>query len=209
MPRKRYLCLDSDIVFVGKVLEKIQATAGDFVFNPHYLTPPVPQETLYLYIDPKTLEDSYPNYEYPGYFFNAGQTVVTPGILKERLIADTFQTKKYPYFLKRFRCADQPILNMVMPVLKKEQNLEIGSVTFMTLSPQFFADNTNNNFQKFRGGETELMVHYAGDVRSFDLDKMKGNELLKAIKNEYYLKLSPFQRMLETVQDKVHSDQPD
>lgn len=206
LPRKRYLCLDSDIVFVGKVLEKIQETAGDFVFNPHYLTEPIPKETKDLYFDDDTVKEQYPDYEYPGYFFNSGQMVVTPGLLKESYLGKTFQTKTYPFYLKTFRCADQPILNMAIAVLQKDQNLEINTLTFMILSSQFFVDHTNNDFEKFRSGESQLMIHYAGDTRNYKLDKMKGNLLLKGIKKEYHLKLYRFHRMLDVLQDKLYSD---
>ncbi|KAA9036397.1 hypothetical protein FW778_19410 [Ginsengibacter hankyongi] len=207
LPKRRYLCLDSDIVFVGRVLTKIQNTKGDFVFNPHYLSQPFSRDAIDIYFDPDTAKESYPGYEYPGYFFNAGQTVVTPGLLKECMLSTTFQTRRYPYYLKTFRCADQPILNMVMPVLKKEQNVEMNAVTYMILSPQFFLDSTNNDFEKFINGETEIMVHYAGDTRNNDLDKMRGNMLLKGIKKEYHLKLSRFSRLLDTWQDKICAHQ--
>lgn len=206
LPKKRYLCLDSDTIFVGKVLEKLNATSGDFVFNPHYLTPPFTKDAIDIYFDPETIRENYPTYEYPGYFFNSGQMVVTPGLLKESLLSKTFQTKRYPYYLKKFRCADQPILNMVMPVLKKEQNIEIEDMTFMRLSPQFFLDATNNDFEKFRDGKTKILVHYAGDRREYNLDKMRGNILLKGIKKEYQSKLSRFARMLDSLQDRIHSD---
>ncbi|MDP4286096.1 MAG: hypothetical protein Q8891_16925 [Bacteroidota bacterium] len=206
MVKKRYLCLDSDVIFVGKVLEKIRETKGDFVFNPHYLTLPFSEEAIDLYLDPETVKENYPSYEFPGYFFNSGQMIVTPGLLRESLLSRVFQTKRYPYYLKTFRCADQPILNMVMPVVRKEQNIEINVLTFMILSPQFFLNSTNNNFDKFLDGKTEIMVHYAGDTRDYKLDKMRGNLLLKGIRKEYHLKLSRFRRTLDILQDKIYAN---
>jgi len=201
--KKRYLCLDSDIIFVGKVLEKIQETKGDFIFNPHYLNAPFSKDALEIYVDPEIAKENNSDYEYPGYFFNSGQMVVTPGLLKEVLFSKIFQTKKYPYYLKRFRCADQTVLNMIVPVLHKEENIEINTLNYMILSPQFFSDSTNNDFGKFMDGETEIMVHYAGDTRNYNLDKMRGNILLKGIKKEYHLKLSRFRRALDILQDKI------
>jgi hypothetical protein len=206
LPGRRYLCLDSDIIFVGKVVERIQEITGQFVVNPYYSNPPFDKETFELYVDPDIAKKQFEEYEYPGYFFNSGQMVVTPGLVPQSFFDSIFQTGKYPYYTDRPRCPDQTIFNIIIPVLKKKQNLEVGELFYMILSPQFFNNAENNSFEKFKDGKHPFMVHYAGDVRTNNLDKMRGNILLKELREEYRLKLSVFTKVLDSLQDQLSAN---
>ena len=205
LPEKRYLCLDSDIIFIGRVLDKLRAEQGHFVLNAEMIQPPFSSEHLINYFDPEKVKTVYQDYEYPGFFFNAGQTIVTPGIINEVLLEKCFDPKIYPYYKNKdiFPTVDQSILNAVIPVLMKRKNLQVGKVIFMCWSVTFFAQSENNDVNRFLDGNTPLMVHYCGDVRIHKLDEMKGNNLLKFFREYYYLKLSPTENIFDRLQDKI------
>ncbi|MEO6719112.1 MAG: hypothetical protein ABIN67_02060 [Ferruginibacter sp.] len=205
LPKKRYLCLDSDIIFIGRVLERIEKEKGEFVLNADMIEPPFSEENLHDYFDPEKVKVLYPDYEYPGFFFNAGQTVVTPGIIDEALLEKCFDPYRYPYFTNKmiFPTVDQSVLNAVIPILMKKNNLQVGRVRFMRWSVQFFSNNENNNVDLFLDGLTPLMIHYCGDIRTQDLGKMKGDNILKFFRDYYYIKLSGRIRLLNRLQDKL------
>jgi len=207
LPKKRYLCLDSDIIFVGKVIDKLQRQTGDFVLHATRTDPPFSRELIELYVDPEEVKVFYPDYEYPGYFFNAGQTLVTPGLLTEELLKFSFDPKIYPYYKNQetFRLVDQAVLNAVIPVLAKRENVSIDTLDYMEWSVSFFEKPERTTFQYFQNGTTEYLVHYAGDIRTTRLEKMKGADLLLSFRNNYQSRLSKFSRFLDSLQDNITS----
>ena len=203
IPVKRYLCLDSDIIFIGHVIEELEKTEGEFVFNPQFLEPPFTNYVKEIFLNPEEVKTYFPDYEYPGYFFNGGQTIVTPGIINEKHLSDCFNSKKYPYYKNRniFKVVDQSILNAVIPVLRKRENIKVSTVEFMKLSCEFFKNEENDDIIKLHNMKLPYIVHYAGDVRTPNLDKMKGSKVLKEFKKMYYSEMSNFEQSYDRIQD--------
>jgi hypothetical protein len=207
IPSKRFLCLDSDIIFVGRVLEKFRKMKQAFIVSPDQFTSPGQQNVGELYIDEEKVKVFYPQYEYPGYFFNTGQMVATPGMIPESLFNNSFVPHRYPYYKNReaFPLVDQAVLNVVLPIFSAHQHTEIGKVDFMKWSGSFFQDQNHARFDTFKDGETTFLVHYAGDLRTHKLDQMKGADLLHNFHRQYFSTLSPMERWMDTLQDKVAS----
>ncbi|MDD1443968.1 hypothetical protein MEO93_27235 [Dolichospermum sp. ST_sed3] len=205
IPRKRYLCLDSDIIFVGRFLDKLASMQEEFIVNPDWHDDPHHKDVVDLYIDITKIKKYYPDFNYPGYFFNTGQFVATPGIINEVYFSKAFDPLNYPYYKDSdtFPLVDQGVINAVLPIFGKRENLKIGTLGFMAWSVSFFNDSDNQRFEKFEDGEIPLLVHYAGDIRTHHLEKMKGVNLLKKFQQMYLLKLSKTACLFDKLQDKI------
>ena len=75
---ERCLIIDSDIVFVGKLLDALERYDEDFVVAD---TPNPPDEIPLYYFDLAKLAEFDSDFIFPQYAFNAGQIVATTGIL--------------------------------------------------------------------------------------------------------------------------------
>jgi len=205
LPKRRYLTLDSDIIFVGRVLDKLNRETGNYVVHPEVYPQPFTDMVKKVFLDPEKIVQHFKEYEYPGFFFNAGQIVVTPGIITPELIAPAFTPKAYPFYkdVETFPLVDQSILNISLAILSKHKKATVSKVPFMLWSVDFFADPSNNEFKKFADGSFEFLVHYAGDTRVPQLEKMKGYELLKFFRDRYDARLSKFDLAADRMQDKL------
>jgi hypothetical protein len=77
--RRRILVLDSDVVFAGAVLDKLEKASEDFVVVQENHTPDAIKKD---YFDPEVIQRLYPGYRFPGWVSNTGQFVATTGILR-------------------------------------------------------------------------------------------------------------------------------
>lgn len=207
LPIGKYLTLDSDIIFTGRVLECI-ADEGDFVVSKevYELTDIVKG----IFLDPDKVENIFSSYTYPGYFFNAGQMVVTLGKIKAAHLAAVFDPNNYPYYLKtkpyELPLVDQGILNAVLPTLAAQNIIELGAVTYMKGSKEYFSESTNNDSSILNQVDKfPFLIHYAGDLRVSDISKMKGANLLSFFQNYYRNKLSVSYKHFDVLQDSLHS----
>lgn len=206
LDKKRFLCIDADIIFLGRVLDKLVKNDFAFVVHPSYvkhLDDLESQQAKQQYFDINQVKKVYKQYHFPGYFFNGGQTVVTPGLIDKNIFAPCFDLNKYPYYKNRqlFPTVDQSILNAIFATIP----FKIGTVDFMRWSVNFFNDKSNLDVTKFSSGDFEYLLHYAGDLRSPDLNKMRGTELLSFFQDLYRKKLNVFQRKLDVLQNFTNS----
>jgi hypothetical protein len=205
LPRRRYLCLDSDIIFIGKVLDKLNRENGDFVLHPEVYPQPFSDTVKEVFLDPEKVAPYYKEYAYPGFFFNAGQTVVKPGILKRDIFLPAFNPDVYPYYKNPnvFPLVDQSILNIVVSIMHKRKEITLSTIPYMLWSVDFFAEKDNQQFKKFADGSHEFLVHYAGDVRTPEIEKMKGFDLLRFFREFYMARLSKAGQFADRQQDKL------
>jgi hypothetical protein len=201
---KKYLCLDSDILFLGKVLNKLNFIKADFIVSPEYfeLTTKVKE----VFIDPSKMSKYYPNYKYPGYFFNGGQTVVNPSKIHQEDFNNIFDKENYPYYLNYddFKFVDQSILNALLPSLSNAKRIRLEAIEFMKSSAEFFSVSQNNTIS-ILDLNNEYLVHYAGDLREYTLMKMNGKNLLIYFKSVYEKKLNKFEIYQSRIQDFINS----
>lgn len=202
IPVKRYLCLDSDIVFLGKVLDKFEDESFPFVVHPAYVEDPHTELYKNQYIDVSKVNDFCEGYSYPGYFFNAGQTIVTPGIITTEHLKTSFNPSRFPYYLNQqfFKTVDQSILNAVFPTLKNK----VGVSDFVVWSGNYFNDKPDVKFEKYASGETKYLLHYAGDLRTYQIDRMKGRAILSHYKEIYLNRMPALYRVLDSLENKLN-----
>lgn len=206
--QKKILLLDSDIIFLGKVIEKLTNENSAFILNPEYFSFPFESIVKKYYVDPDKIKHVYPQYEFPGYFFNVGQMVLTPSYIDESIFSLCFDKNKFPYYtnIESFNTAEQSILNVVLPIIFKSNNIKPGLVDFMKWSVSFFENIENNNADFLVQGNCQYLLHYAGDVRTQKLEKMKGFGLLRFFKNVQNNHLNSFEKLYSNFQDVLYSN---
>ena len=158
--RERCLIVDSDIVFAGPVLGRLEAFDEDFVVEGVDHTP---EETRQNYFDPDAVGALFPDFHYPGFVFNIGQMVATTGILKREMFEPFVQFSEPRRLLRRdlFFCFDQGVLNFILLRLAQRGVLTIRRDRFMkwagALNPQ---DVTIDRMEN--GPPYEFLIHWAG-----------------------------------------------
>ncbi len=96
---KSFLFLDSDIIFIGKVLDKLKESASDFIVSSEFYE--WSDTVKRIFIDPDKILNYYPSYRFPGFFFNTGQILVNPSKIKLEDFCGVFNPSIYPYYLDR------------------------------------------------------------------------------------------------------------
>lgn len=114
--RERYLVLDADTVFLGRVLDRLEEYDEDFIVTG--IEDPDPQAPLVTrdYFDDELVREFDPGFRYPGFAFNTGQMVVTSGVLTKRDFEEVMRFDPAPQnrFPSALRYTDQGILNYVL-----------------------------------------------------------------------------------------------
>jgi hypothetical protein len=203
---KKYLCLDSDIIFAGLVLNNFNNIEADVIVSPDFCEKPIPKEIEKNYFNLSEIENEYQNYEYPGYFFNAGQTLINPSKFSNLDFVELFNAKKYPYYLSTevFPLVDQSILNYLFPKLNNEGRIKLIGIEFMKWSVNYFL-NPNSNSIEILENKENFLIHYAGDHRVIHLDQMKGSVLLKFYQNCFFARLNYLEILLSKFQDSLNA----
>ena len=198
-----FLCLDSDIVFIGPVLNKFKNTTSDYIVSPEYYE--LTQIVKDIFIDPELAVKYYPSYVYPGYFFNAGQTVVNPSKILSSDLSQVFDQYKYPYYkdYNSFKTVDQAILNALLPSLFAEKRIKLQAIEFFKGS--VFLTEIENNTIEILEKKQEYLIHWAGDIRTIKLNKMVGYAVLNFFQSSYEERLGFFEKIYHNYQNILNS----
>lgn len=190
-PSKKYLVIDSDIVFLGKVLEKLHLFKEDFIVNEHTTPDNTTDFFKHTYYNIERVLQLDPKFKYPGYVFNGGQLVVTTGLIDRKDLSpfvelDSVLKSKDPETFKNF---DQGIYNYVLPKLESTGRLSIAKADFMIwgeknhISSILFQDVIDKK-------SIPYLIHWAGTMKPL-LRKVDGGAILMFFEKEYYSKV-PF-----------------
>lgn len=190
---ERCLVLDSDIVFVGRVLDVLGSYDEDFIVDDSWQ----PEENVALYYyDLERLGEMDADFIYPGYIFNAGSFVTTTGILP-RAVFEPFLTSDQIPQVRRpdiFKAADQGLLNYIV-----QKRVQLGELTLQRLPFQLWAGWISPRQVRLRHLHAEsphpYLVHFAGPKKSL-FSTTRNGHLLRHFEASYYLRLPDGRRRL-------------
>jgi hypothetical protein len=129
--REKFFLMDSDILFVGPVLDLFKDSAADFVVS---WEPGEDSERREFYSYKRLAEQIDANFRFPGYHFCNGNIVATSGLLK-RADFDPFVDFAKPVpelrFPEIFFAQDQGVINYVLQAKAANGELTIEKKEFM------------------------------------------------------------------------------
>lgn len=159
-PRERALVLDSDIVFAGPVLDRLERFDEEFIVEGADHSG---EDLTQNYFDPAVVRAHFPDFRDPGFVFNVGQMVITSGILKREMF-EPFVEFSEPRRLLRpdvFFCSDQGILNFVISQMAARGELRIRRDMFMRWPPCLRPDKVTPERLE-HGPPYDFLLHWAG-----------------------------------------------
>jgi hypothetical protein len=191
---RKILLLDSDIVFIGRVLEPLQAVAAesDFVVSPEAGAQPGTDWFRRTYFDPTWAVTAFPDYEFPGFTFNCGQILVTPGVVQSEELFQFVDLSRFPYWTREAErhlpCRDQSLLNIILPLKARRAELRLSAIPFMLWCEEPFVRDSLS-MEQIAGAEHPRLIHWAGATRHPDLGRMTRSDILYYFQKQFYSRL--------------------
>lgn len=190
---QRVVLIDSDTVLTGRFLEELyRKTQGiDFVVDPEYYQSPYEGNVPLHYYKFDDIKAFDPDFIFPGYVFNTGQMLVTPGKVTPTDIAPFFDPTAFPYYkrLDILPQVDQSILNYILPKMAQQGRLTLAA------EPNLMAWSDgpvtrDMDLEKIKQGNSYAsIVHWAGTLRISHLAQMTRPDILLFFEDYYYSKV--------------------
>lgn len=206
---KKVLILDADIVFISPFLEKLLPLIeqSEYVVSIEKEADPYAEWVKGVYFDTKKIEQRFPEYQFPGYFFNAGQMFVTTGAIDKNILNDFFDTNRYPFWKQRelFPLVDQSLYNYLLPTLDKQQKIKLGTAEFMVWSKSQKLQEIPLDKVINKQLVEEGIIHWAGDIRTPLLERMNRADILLFFEDVYYkqVRLAQFKKRYRRIKPKI------
>jgi len=180
--RERILIIDSDIVFVGRVLERLEQSDADFVVCDEWRSR---EELGRYYFDPNVVTGMQPDFNFPGFVFNTGQMMATSGLLAHGDFAPfvSFDEPRKLLQPETFFCGEQGFLNFVLFHKAQRGELTLECQQFM----RWAGDMQRNEVEISkldRASPYYFMVHWFGPKTPSFPGPMK--YLLEYFEDVYY-----------------------
>jgi hypothetical protein len=208
---QRILYIDSDILFVGPVVEALEAHDSDFIVSPSWVGDPGSEHVSGYYYRWPELQRFDPAFQYPGYVFNAGQMVITSGLIRRAELDcfyfDKVKVREATVFTDRH---DQGVLNYLLPKLAADGRISLLPFEFKLFAHPSLIGKHRLPLQSQRD-RTGLpyLVHYAGPKYPLNLWRVR-HDLLDYFDSLYYSRIPDggakrikrtFSRNLKTLRD--------
>lgn len=190
---KHLFVIDSDIVFVGKILDAFLpfVSSSDVIVSGEPLDNPYADWVKNVYFDVKDVENHNPSYTYPGYFFNAGQLLIKVGFLKRKDLSNYFDFSQFPYWKKAemLPLVDQSLFNYLFPIYENDKKIQVKSdFRYMLWSREEKCSSiTIESIEDKK--DFPYLIHWAGDVRTAYLNKMMNSKILNYFERKFYDKI--------------------
>ncbi len=180
--REKFLMLDSDTVFTGRVVDMLDQFPGQFIVDDE--TQPI-EERDRLYFDLKALHTIDPTFVPCGKNFNSGQWVGTSGLVTRedfgRVVEwSTPPTLKHP---KIFMPGDQGVLNYVLEKLANEGRVTLDRAPLMWWAPRDLKDLDLGILAQH--SPYSRIIHWAG-CKLHGKDPMPRADILDFFEQHYY-----------------------
>lgn len=187
LPTRRFLFLDSDIVFAGRVIGRLERFDEDIIVDKEEFSP---EEVGVQFFSLDKLNLLDPSFQFPGYGFNGGQIVATTGRLSQEdfdgLLDWNTRTVAYPEIFKK---GDQGLTNYV--VLRKVQQckLSIRREPFMAWPGDLHRTAHIDVRKLLRDSPYEQVVHWAGLCWGKPFGQIPRSDILLHFENLYYSRI--------------------
>jgi len=181
--RQRCLILDSDLIFLGRVLDALDGFTEDYVVARHDFAP---EAVARDFFDLDRLREFDPDFASPGYTFNTGQFVATTGLLCREDFAPVIDFTEPPRlrFPETFRAADQGVLNYVLLKKARQGALTLRRHHFMKW-PGALAEGAVRPEQFTQDWSFPFVLHWAGCKPQFIMfSRMRHGDLLRHFEAE-------------------------
>jgi hypothetical protein len=185
--RHRFLMLDSDIVFLGRVIDSLEKFDADFVVQEE-------QQPLRdipdLYFDAARIRASFnPALNDPAFTFNTGQYVGTSGLIARDDFSELVQWSqprrvRHP---EMFNLGEQGVLNYVVLEKLADGSISVARTPFMKwgkeeMSPFDIASLDGDSPYPY-------LIHWAG-LKKLRLRRMLRADILSHFETAYYRRLA-------------------
>jgi hypothetical protein len=202
-PEQRFMFLDSDIAFVGPVLDAVESTDSELIVSSY----PIRSDAAGLealkrdYYDLQKLREYDRDFVYPGEVFNCGAMVTGRGIFKPASFGDLMSWDPRPEIKVKgiFQMADQGLFNYVAAKRRAKEEISIASVPFMLWSRDVETELITIDAIRRRTLPPKL-IHWAGNKGRL-LSRNPRTDILRFFEDEYYRPLGArgkFKRAVRT-----------
>jgi len=181
--RTRYLMLDSDIVFVGRVIDTLEQYSEDFIVQKEEQPA---HDVPSLYFDPERIRASFdPGFTGPAFTFNTGQYVATSGMIRRDDFAKLVEWSeprrvRHP---EMFNPSDQGVLNYVVLARLAAGAITVARVPFMKWGRDEMAAFDLASLDE--RSPYPFLIHWAG-LKKRRLGQMLRSDILRAFERAYY-----------------------
>jgi hypothetical protein len=172
----RFLYLDADIVLIGPLLERLEGYDADFIVSPEGKDDSAHRD-LYGF-DEKRLRHLDPDFQPPGFVFNAGQWVGTGNIFRREEFDPWVDWDNGPCIRDpdTFKFQDQSLWNYLLFKAAASGRVSLNDVPFYIYAPMA-SPEINHDTLRARSTPPSL-VHWPGR-KSTNLDEMARPDLLR------------------------------
>jgi hypothetical protein len=179
----RYLVLDSDIVFLGRVIDALEEFDEDFVVHEEEQEPSaIPS----LYFDTKRLRESFaPNFSGAEFTFNTGQYVATSGTLTRADFDGLVRWSEPRRVLhpELFNPSDQGVLNYVVLEKVDARQLTVARTPFMKWGAEEMSDFEVASLTE--ASPYPYLIHWAGLKKRWHREMLRA-DILDHFERSYY-----------------------
>ena len=181
--RIRYLVLDSDVVFVGRVIDALERFDEDFVVQEERQPA---HDVPNLYFDADKIRAALdPQFAGPAFTFNTGQYVATSGIVRREDFAELVEWSeprrvRHP---EMFNPSDQGVLNYVVLRRLAQRTLTVARTPFMKWGREEMAGFDVASLDD--RSPYPFVIHWAG-LKKLRLRHMLRADILRNFERAYY-----------------------
>ena len=184
--RTRYLVLDSDIVFVGRVIDALEKFDQDFVVQQEVQEP---DAIPLLYFDASGIRKSFnASFEGPAFTFNTGQYVATSGVLQRADFDRLVRWSEPRRVLKPefFNPSDQGVLNYVVLEKASAGAISVARTPFMKWGATEMSEFEVRSLSE--DSPYPYLIHWAG-LKKRRIGRMLRSDILREFERAYYARI--------------------
>jgi hypothetical protein len=186
--RTRCLIMDSDIVFLGLVLDRLDKSNADFIVSGIPLNLLSQRQIERFYVNPILVNLLDSDFKYPPFLFNSGQVVATTGLfLREDFNQLIVWEERQPRLIhpEIFRCQDQGVLNYFLQKMSQVGRINLESINFALLPELNQGKDLESAASLIARGGLPLLMHWAG-MKKLRLKRMMRSDLILYFEDRYF-----------------------